>query len=721
MNGELDGAARQLAEGSLWLTSVLFVGVMSAVVTSSLASLIFTGPLEPFLPIGLTAGLTGAIVVNFVIGIMKRNGALVALPAAATTVILSILLSKLASELGNAPPEVLAASAALTLVGASLMTGLLFFAAGLCRLGELTRYLPYPVFAGFLGAVGLLIVHGALQMAAAPAGTALLDAGAVTYWLPAMALGAALLVATRLWSGRSMIPIAILGALVLFHAARLVLNIDVDTAADMGLLLVARDAVGLGLFPLSDIADQADVAAVLAQWPELTVLAAIGLVAATLGASGIELSTGREINLNRDLRTTGVGNLLAAAGGGLAAYHNVGSTLLLHRMLGGASGRAGLGVSFVLAAVLAGGIELLALLPRAVSAALLVYVGLDLFDQWVVSARRRMPKGDFAVLLVIVAVGVSIGFLQAVAVGIIAAIGLFIFNYARLDFVRTALDATLRESTTERAEPEREILVASGAGVRIFELQGYVFFGAAHRLMRGLLEQLSGEGRQIRAIILDFHHTQGVDISATMALAGLAKRCKQSGVRLWLTATSGQLDKTIRRADPAADFLVAATLDAALAAEEEALLAETPAARQPSDLAVLMNSIEAAGHGDLFERQPIKAGTELYRQGAPSDSLVLLEEGRMAALVTPAEGPALHVATILPGALVGEIGFFGDVPRTATVVAETDSIVRIVRNPELAELARRSPELSQALLAYGAALLAHRLARTNALMRQILH
>ncbi len=710
----------RLADGLLWLTSVLFVGVMSAVVTSSLASLIFSGPLEPFLPIGLTAGLTGAIVVNFLVGIKKRNGALVALPAAATTVILAISLSDLAAVLGSAPAEVFAASAALTLVGASFMTGILFFAAGVFRLGELARYIPYPVFAGFLGAVGLLIVLGAVEMAAQPAEAALLDASAVAYWLPAVVLGSALLAGTRIWQSRSLLPIAILVALVLFHAGRLMMGIEVDAAAAMGLLLVAPDSVALGLFPVVEIADRADVRAVLAQWPELTVLAVIALVAATLGASGIELSTGREIQLNRDLRITGLGNLLAAAGGGLAAYHNVGSTLLLHRMLGGASGRAGLGVSFVLAAVLAGGIDLLSLLPRAVSAAVLVYVGLDLIDQWVVSARRRLPRGDFAILVGIVAVGVTVGFLQAVAVGIVAATGLFIFNYARLDFVRASLDASLRQSTTERGAAAREALIASGAGVRIFELQGYVFFGAAHRLMRRLSGQLSGEGDRIRAIILDFHHTQGVDISAAIALAGLAKRCKQREVRLWLTDAGSGLDAMIRRADPAAAFLVAPTLDAALAAEEETLLTELPPARDLSELTLLMKRIEAAGHGDLFACEAINSGTELYRQGEPSDSLVLLEEGRMAALVTTDEGGALHVATILPGALVGEIGFFGGVARTATVVAEADSMVRIIRHPALAELSRRNPELGQAFLGCGAALLAHRLARANALRRQLL-
>ncbi len=112
--------------------------------------------------------------------------------------------------LSDAPDEVIAATATLALVAASALTGLVFLAAGVFRLGELARYVPYPVFAGFLGAVGLLIVLGALQMAVptlrAPTQTS------TAYWVGALGLGLALLASTRVWRGRATLPLAIRGA-----------------------------------------------------------------------------------------------------------------------------------------------------------------------------------------------------------------------------------------------------------------------------------------------------------------------------------------------------------------------------------------------------------------------------------------------------------------------------------------------------------------------------
>lgn len=409
---------------------------------------------------------------------------------------------------------------------------------------------------------------------------------------------------------------------------------------------------------------------------------------------------------------------MAALGGGVHAYHHVGSTVLLHGFVPGAPARVGLGVALMLAVVLAVGTDVLTLLPRVICAAVLVYAGLGLIDTWVVAARRRMPAGDFAILLGIAVVGVSVGFLQAVAVGMVAAVGLFIFNYARLDFVRTALDGSLRQSTTERSEAARDVLIGAGAGVRIFELQGYVFFGGAEKLLARLSDELSGRNSApIRAIIVDFRHTQGVDVSAGMALAGLARRCAVRGVRLWFTNADARLDAMIRRSDPDAGFRVAPTLDAALAVEEDEVLSRMPVGHPASALAELMARIDAAGHGVLFPRQHVAEGTVVYRQGEAGDSLVLLEEGCMSARVITPEGIEVPVATILPGALIGEIGFFGGVDRTASVVAANDSIVRVVRRADLEHLMRQSPELGEEFLRCGASLMAHRLARTNALLR----
>jgi SulP family sulfate permease len=209
-------------------------------------------------------------------------------------------------------------------------------------------------------------------------------------------------------------------------------------------------------------------------------------------------------------------------------------------------------------------------------------------------------------------------------------------------------------------------------------------------------------------------------VSAAVALAGLARRLAERGTRLWLTGAGPELGPMILRADAEADFRTAPELDTALASEEETLLAGEAVEEDgapPSAMAALLERIETAGHGGLFERQEVSAGTVVYRQGAASNCLVLLEAGRMSAWLATPQGGQVRVATILPGAMIGEIGFFGGIDRTATVVADTDCVLRHVHRSALEDLIRRDQGLGRDFLACGAALMAQRLARTNALIR----
>jgi SulP family sulfate permease len=104
-------------------------------------------------------------------------------------------------------------------------------------------------------------------------------------------------------------------------------------------------------------------------------------------------------------------------------------------------------------------------------------------------------------------------------------------------------------------------------------------------------------------------------------------------------------------------------------------------------------------------------------QGAPPDGMILLLSGRLRAEFAAPGGAALPVATILPGTLVGEIGHYAGVPRTARVVAETPCRLLRLDACSLDALAAAEPQVAADLHRLAAANLAHRLMRTTALLR----
>jgi NTE family protein len=95
-------------------------------------------------------------------------------------------------------------------------------------------------------------------------------------------------------------------------------------------------------------------------------------------------------------------------------------------------------------------------------------------------------------------------------------------------------------------------------------------------------------------------------------------------------------------------------------------------------------------------RQDLLRGELLVAQGEPSDSLYMVLHG---ALAVRRAGENEPLAELRAGEIVGEIGFFGDIPRTADVVAIRDSSMLVLTRAAYQELARDAPAIVEALLA----------------------
>jgi CRP-like cAMP-binding protein len=111
----------------------------------------------------------------------------------------------------------------------------------------------------------------------------------------------------------------------------------------------------------------------------------------------------------------------------------------------------------------------------------------------------------------------------------------------------------------------------------------------------------------------------------------------------------------------------------------------------------------------LAEAQPmevIQPGHLLIKQGSPGGDMFILEEGRLS--VTR---DGIKIANVItPGAVLGEMSVLLGTPSSATVKAETEARVRVIRN------ARAVLERDPALTLLVASLVADRLDTTSAFL-----
>jgi SulP family sulfate permease len=441
-----------------------------------------------------------------------------------------------------------------------------------------------------------------------------------------------------------------------------------------------------------------------------------------MNATGIELDTNSDVDLDKELRSVGLQNLVAGAGGGVPGYPAVSLSLLSER-LGAANQGVGLIVAAVTGCVLFLGEIVLDLVPTPLLGSLLVWIGAALTYEWLVLTARRLAIWEYLIVALIFLVIVGVSFTTGIFVGLVAAVVLFVVEYARVDSVRHVLTGETYQSTFEMSEERREGLRQLGHAILIVRLQGFIFFGTSDRLRKKIEDRLSDT---VRFVIVDFRHVTGVDSSAVVSFVRLGKLAARLGFTLVVTGMNETVARALTRGDlnPGPGVRIERDIDRGLVWCENQLLARLAPdldAERPRDLAELTFSLVkdarlAAELARYFEPIALDEGELLVEGGSPSDDMYLIGSGRGAITIAGAGSAALRIATIGPGAVVGEVAFFLDKPRNASVIVESPMTAWRFSKKSLARLQKERPDLAFRFHEGIAAMMAARLTSTNRLV-----
>jgi SulP family sulfate permease len=381
---------------------------------------------------------------------------------------------------------------------------------------------------------------------------------------------------------------------------------------------------------------------------------------------------------------------------------------------------AGLVAALVPLTAVVFGAAVIELIPRMIVGGVLVFLGLAFIVEWVFDKRRSLPVGEYAVVLVIFATIAARGFLPGVVIGLVLAVVLFAVNYGRTELVHEVAFGDTYHSNVDRPPGERAALRALGERVQILRVHGFVFFGTASGLLERIRKRV--EAAPLRFLLLDFRRVTGVDASAVVSFVKATQFAKANGFELVFAGVSDRVKSQLRRGGVVASDGVVRferDLDHALQVAEDALL--EGAAEEVAAAAAWDDPVVAADGsrdtraglplrlGTYLERVELPEGTVLIRQDDPPDDVFVLESGRLRVELVTSEGTRMRLRTMRPGVVVGEVGMYTGVPRTADVVAETPSVVLRLTRASIEQLEVDEPELAAALHRWLARTLAERL------------
>lgn len=118
-----------------------------------------------------------------------------------------------------------------------------------------------------------------------------------------------------------------------------------------------------------------------------------------------------------------------------------------------------------------------------------------------------------------------------------------------------------------------------------------------------------------------------------------------------------------------------------------------------------------------LQKSTLNAKELLVRQGEASDSLYFVESGQISIYLQTGNQHPVRLQTICIGTMVGEVGYCLNIPRTATIVADKNTVVYRLTKSSMQAIQREEPLLAESIQNLMLRVIAERLVTAN---RQLL-
>ncbi len=454
--------------------------------------------------LGAEAGLVTAIVAGIVAAIFGGSNVQVSGPTGAMAVVLVPLVARHGIE-------------AVFVVG--LLAGLVIVIAGLAGFGRYLVYVPWPVIEGFTLGIAIIIF---LQQVPAALGVAKPE-GENTALVAFEAVGDALQGAVSWWAvGIVAIVVAVMVVLPRIHRGIPASLIAVVVATIVAQVAEASVSV-IGALPSSLPSPSLPTVSpgtLSGMFGAVLAIAALGALESLLSAKVADgiAGVGRH-DPNRELIGQGLANMVAPLFGGMPATGAIARTAV--NVKAGATTRvASIVHSFVLIGVVFAASGLVAEIPLAALAGVLMVTAVRMVDVRNIKSILRATRSDATILILTAFVTVAFDLILAVEVGMAAA-ALFALRQLARTSAPVAELLPLIDATTA-AELRAEHIVS-------YRFDGALFFGAVQRF----LEQLTTVG-EARVVILRLPDLQMLDASGAQALGEIIETLEARGITVLL-------------------------------------------------------------------------------------------------------------------------------------------------------------------------------------------
>ncbi|KUM27693.1 sulfate transporter [Mesorhizobium loti] len=405
----------------------------------------------------------------------------------------------------------------------ALMVGLLVALSGIFRLGWIADLLSVPVTTGFLAGISVHIIVSQLPglLGLPPeSGETLRRVGEIAAnlqlinpWSLVIGFGVFILVfASERISAR--IPAALIG-MVLATLAVILFDLKNRGVEVLGALPNGLPAPGV---PTVDFRDAQALV------PLALLITIVVMVQTAATSRSFAPQDGEAPDINRDFAGVGAGSIVAGLFGAFAVNSSPPRTAIVAQT-GGRSQLSGLIAAAIVLALGAFGGGLLANVPQAALAGVLMFVAQHILRWQVFAKVYRQAPVEFALILITMIAIVVLPIETGVAIGIGLSLLHGIWGSTRTEPIELAQVP----GTSVWWPPSGSSPGERHPGVLVAAFQAPLSFVNADRFKRGLRDLIEARTEDVKLVVLEASNIVEIDYTAAQALIDTIRHCRDKG------------------------------------------------------------------------------------------------------------------------------------------------------------------------------------------------
>mmetsp|Transcript_56455 Transcript_56455/g.123400 ORF Transcript_56455/g.123400 Transcript_56455/m.123400 type:complete len:868 (-) Transcript_56455:25-2628(-) len=554
--GEGSGPVQLLKDISSQLAPTSVTIIMYSVFAVTYGSQIYTSPGLPgpeYAPDGVSAWLLSNIAGE--IGTLMFTALPCALAGGAIEMlpIFHGMFTNIVTDMpAGAGPEEMMGTVLATCFVTTMGLGLFFVVVANFGVAKYLRSVPLVVLKGALFGVSIWLMMSTFSITLPHAGADTQEAW--PYWSLGIVVGTALFLVDEFVRSKVVIPlmfVSIAAAPTILHLLDIV---DMDDMRDNG-WLVKDPNQGLprqiwyekAYSAYSTSLSHANWSIVAQQLPGMVGIWVTHALCALMDMKATEMISGVETHIPTEIKGLGFANIFSSlTGGSWPVYLNCSSNVSAWKLGGTRLGAIMSALGQIVLLFVAQ--DIVPCLPRALAGGASWWLGAVFFKETFIDImNQHAQKSDIAVVVFMAVTMMVDGFVNALLIGLMVAMGIFTLQYSGSPVViRSSGDARFFRSNVQRTKEHDNLIRQHYQKIWVILVDGLLMFGSSPYLTDEARRAMASEGAE--SILLNFRGVQGLDYSGALDLIVLGRRAASLGRRIVLTELSSDVLDTLTRA-----------------------------------------------------------------------------------------------------------------------------------------------------------------------------